>query len=1161
VIEPDPRAALERLAGSTAPLILGVRHHSPAIASIVTRVLEAFAPTAVLIELPADLGHWLPWLGHAGATSPLALAATVDRDPRTLAFYPFADFSPELVAIRWATKHGVRVEAFDLPVGQRGDDDRQARDEGGPTLLDSLAARHGGADFEELWDRLIEARAEGQAPEALRRAALLLGWTLRVDAARASGPSPHGLRREAHMRARTRLALAEPGARVAAVVGAFHASALIDPPLLGDVPELAPAGPARPVTTALLPYSFPLLDSRSGYPAGIRDPAWQDRVVRALEGGRSLESDAVEVTTLVTHAVRASRHVASFPDAREATRVALDLSRLRGLPAPSRREVLEGIESAMGQGEPIGRGRVLARALSKVMVGDRRGALADGTPRSGLGPYVETLFAELSLPGPRDLDEKELSLDPLRSPLDRRREVTLERAAAAGVSYASRVAAGPTAAAIETLSSRWTARFTPATTATIEVAGLFGITLADAARGRLLETRARSVDAGTRVATVELATLSGAARAGLGDLVVETLSRLVETGLGDATFTEIVRTHAVLARVRAGHYAALPVEPLAAVPEAPVFDVDLSRMDAPLGEALVRALDGLAGSDAVEDALSLRDLLDVPAHAGLGDARLAHTIAELARSGSPLMQGAATALAFFLGRVAPDELGARIESFLDVAGPDASMRLRGLMVVGLPALEAEPAFVDGIVRGVARPSDAEFLSRLPALRDGFDVLSPGGRDRLLVALVSVVSPEDGGPSAVTLETDPVRLAAFAEADRAAFAALQTLGLRLDASSALPLGDASMAPEGRANGAISTRDRLRLMLGRERDELPASARRAAIALDRLYGRGEGEGSNASLGAGTEGAAPSIRVWSDEIAALFGERVREEVLGRAAARGDTGAALALDTDGVRPSMELLEQILSLRGGLAEGDVARLRPLVSRIVAALVDELATRVRPSLAGLVSPRTTRRSGGPVDLRRTIQANLKTVRTAHGVPTIVPERMLFRARAKRSLDWHVVLVVDVSGSMEPSVIYSALMAAILSGMPALTVQFLAFKDRVVDLTEHAGDPLALLLEVAIGGGTLIGNALRFARSLVRVPSRTICLVVSDFEDGGPAGLLLSEVRALVEGGVHLLGLAALDDHGAPRYEQGIASTLAGAGMPVAALSPVELARWIGEKIR
>ncbi|UQX04824.1 VWA domain-containing protein [Streptomyces sp. RerS4] len=250
------------------------------------------------------------------------------------------------------------------------------------------------------------------------------------------------------------------------------------------------------------------------------------------------------------------------------------------------------------------------------------------------------------------------------------------------------------------------------------------------------------------------------------------------------------------------------------------------------------------------------------------------------------------------------------------------------------------------------------------------------------------------------------------------------------------------------------------------------------------------------------------------------------------------------------------------MPEQQLARLRPLVRRLVDELAKELATRLRPTLSGLATPRPTRRSGGPLDLARTLRANLAhTRRLDDGRVVVVPERPVFHTRAAREADWRLVLVVDVSGSMEASVIWSALTAAVLGGVPTLSTHFLAFSTQVVDLTDRVDDPLSLLLEVRVGGGTHIAGALAHARTLITVPSRTLVVVVSDFEEGAPLGGLLGEVRALAASGAHLLGCAALDDAGAPRYSVPVARQLVAAGMPVAALSPLALARWVGDRLR
>ncbi|MEU9954056.1 VWA domain-containing protein, partial [Streptomyces sp. NPDC047939] len=369
--------------------------------------------------------------------------------------------------------------------------------------------------------------------------------------------------------------------------------------------------------------------------------------------------------------------------------------------------------------------------------------------------------------------------------------------------------------------------------------------------------------------------------------------------------------------------------------------------------------------------------------------------------------------------------------------------------------------------------------------------------------------------------------------------------------------------------LAPADRWRLVLGRRPDRLPSGAARLATALDELYGAGHGEGSRGGLpgrggGSGAHGGRepsfPGVREWSEELAALFGPGIREEVLAAAAVTGRQDVLAELDPAAATPSVELLRTVLRYAGGLPEARLAALRPLVRRLIDELTRQLATRLRPALTGAMSPRPTRRPGGRLDLPRTLRANLAAARrTADGTVRVIPEKPVFRSRVRRSADWRLILVTDVSGSMEASTIWSALTASVLAGVPTLSTHFLAFSTEVVDLTGHVHDPLSLLLEVSVGGGTHIAAGLRHARSLIAVPSRTLVVVISDFEEGAPLGGLLAEVRALVATGCHVLGCASLDDAGRPRYSTGVAGQLVAAGMPVAALSPLELARWIGEK--
>ncbi|MFJ8494338.1 DUF5682 family protein [Streptomyces sp. NPDC094038] len=1158
----SPEAALAALTDPAGPYLIGVRHHAPSLAAAVPALLDTADPDVLLVELPAELQEWLPWLAHEETRAPVALAAAPADGSGGPAFYPFADFSPELAAVRWAGRRGVPVVACDLPLADRGWREGERAEQGPGRLSDALRSRLTGRPGDDLWDRLVEATAPGSAPEALRRAALLTGWALREE----SAVSEVDLLREEWMRSRLAEATTN-GGRAAVVVGAFHTPALTAGPRAAGLHPMcgyrragatSPHRPAPEWTTSLIPYTYALLDERSGYPAGIRDPEWQHMVLAAAGDPLALEQALTSAAVRVCAELRGLGHPSGPADAREITRLAGDLARLRNLPAAGRGELVEAVQTVLAQGEPYGRGRAVARAMENVLVGTRVGRPAPKAPRSGLAPAVEAELGELGLPGPADGGPgaaRDLRLDPLRSDLDRRRELLLRRLTLCSVPYAEARPVTGTGGA-DALTSRWEVRWTPATAAMLTAAGVRGVTLAQAAEGLLRERSRKERDAGGPTAAQVLDGLAQAAHCGLPGLVEERLADTAEVLPDAGTLPELLAGLALLDRLGTGHISGLGTDD-----DRTARSVAVSGL---LTAAAVRQVDGLTGS---EDPADAQALLELAHRADLsGGIRLADALARLAADGSPLMRGAAGAVRVLLGQEDPAAFGDRVASWVDGAVDAESRsaltaRLTGLLTAAGRLLEAAAPALEPLAERVSGLSDRDFLDRLPALRGGFDTLSPADRERLLSGVEERLGVDR---VADTGAVDPAALATWTRADLTARETLRTLGLLPPPRThqeTVPARAGTAAPPERR---LAPADRWRLLLGRRADQLPGSARALATALDELYGCGRGEGSRGDLGGtggGREASYPGVREWSQELAALFGPGIREEVLAAAATTGRQDVLAELEPDSVRPSVDLLRSVLRHAGGLPEARLAALRPLVRRLVDALTRELATRLRPALHGTALPRPSRRPGGGLDLPRTLRANLATARkAADGTVRVIPERPVFRTRARRAADWRLILVTDVSGSMEASTIWAALTASVLAGVPTLSTHFLAFSTEVVDLTGHVDDPLSLLLEVSVGGGTHIAAGLRHARELVTVPSRTLVVVVSDFEEGYPVGGLLAEVRALVGAGCQVLGCASLDDSGRPRYSTGIAGQLVAAGMPVAALSPLELARWVGEKI-
>lgn len=98
----------------TAP-VFGVRHLSPASAWHLLAYLEQIRPRCVLIEGPSDGNEFLAHLADRNVKPPVALLAYTTQLPVRTVLYPFAAYSPEYQAIRWAIDNHAEVRFIDLP--------------------------------------------------------------------------------------------------------------------------------------------------------------------------------------------------------------------------------------------------------------------------------------------------------------------------------------------------------------------------------------------------------------------------------------------------------------------------------------------------------------------------------------------------------------------------------------------------------------------------------------------------------------------------------------------------------------------------------------------------------------------------------------------------------------------------------------------------------------------------------------------------------------------------------------------------------------------------------------------------------------------------------------------------------------------------------------
>jgi len=326
-----------------------------------------------------------------------------------------------------------------------------------------------------------------------------------------------------------------------------------------------------------------------------------------------------------------------------------------------------------------------------------------------------------------------------------------------------------------------------------------------------------------------------------------------------------------------------------------------------------------------------------------------------------------------------------------------------------------------------------------------------------------------------------------------------------------------------------------------------------ALAALYDsdRAGSDGAGTGRGGGLNASAPRVARWLGDIRKYFPSTVVQVMQADAIERLNLSRMLLEPEmlDAVEPDIHLVGTLLSLTKVMPERSKRAARMVVAKVVADLQHRVAQQTRAALTGAVNraARLSRPRHGNIDWDRTIRANLRHYRPELG--TVIPERLIGYGRRNRAVQREIVLLVDQSGSMAPSVVYASVFAAALASLSTLRTSLVAFDTAVIDLSDRLADPVDVLFGAQLGGGTDINRALAYAQSLVTRPRDTILVLISDLYEGGVREEMLRRVATLTAAGVQVIALLALSDEGAPDYDRDNATALATLGVPAFACTP------------
>ena len=328
-------------------------------------------------------------------------------------------------------------------------------------------------------------------------------------------------------------------------------------------------------------------------------------------------------------------------------------------------------------------------------------------------------------------------------------------------------------------------------------------------------------------------------------------------------------------------------------------------------------------------------------------------------------------------------------------------------------------------------------------------------------------------------------------------------------------------------------------------------------------------------GLGSSAPKVSRWLGDIREFFPQTVVQVIQRDAIKRLNITSLLTekemLET--VVLDVHLVATLMSLSRVIPEKNKEMARQVVRKVVDELLRKLSAPTQQAVTGALNRSARRRNPryNEIDWKTTITKNLKNYQPEY--KTIIPEVRIGYGRKRKAMK-DIILCLDQSGSMGTSVIYSGIFGSVLASIPAVNTRMVVFDTAVVDLTDDLQDPVDLLFGVQLGGGTDIARALTYCQGVITRPQDTVLVLVTDLYEGGDPREMRKKFVSLVNSGVQLIVLPALNDDGAPSYDKNHAEFLANIGVPTfactpdkfpdlmaAALSKQDIGMWVSQNVK
>ncbi|PEJ35478.1 DUF5682 family protein [Bacillus pseudomycoides] len=360
-----------------------IRHHSPACSFHVQKIVKFYKPNAILIEGPIDCNPLIPHIVSAESEAPICIYCSYDDKTDVLergesgkyrAYYPFLDYSPELVALREGAARNIPVSFIDLPYKEylfatKNEEENGKYDEQyfrHSQYVRMLSEKTGCRSFHEFWEKYFELQGFHMTSEEFVRQLFDYCYYTRADYTQEMLTEDGCEAREIHMAKEIEKAR-KVYDKVLVITGGFHVKGLLE--LEGKKKKLSKSPLSKAYAkNYLMPYSFLESDQMRGYESGMPAPAFYQHIWENRD-------EAVAEQFMIRIARQLKAEGISMADKIEAARMIRELALLRGKMQPGLYELMDAVRSAFVKGEIFSADKPLT-LLQKSLQGTKRGKLS-----------------------------------------------------------------------------------------------------------------------------------------------------------------------------------------------------------------------------------------------------------------------------------------------------------------------------------------------------------------------------------------------------------------------------------------------------------------------------------------------------------------------------------------------------------------------------------------------------------------------------------------------------------------------------------------------------------------------------------------------------------------------------------------------------------------